>query len=148
MEIVVFLVWFCFVSWVVFCLGFFGYFWVWEGRVKRNGVGGEPGHELRRNLRKKNKPIINKERLLPYMNSKATHVVYSAYLVVLSLESIVLQLSCLLTTQWKCLMGGAKENYHEKLDPLDLAPVFAIELKNRWVWVCSDQSLALFENIP
>lgn len=33
---------------------------------------------------------MNKERLLPYMNSKATHGVYSAYLVVLSLESIIL----------------------------------------------------------
>jgi len=44
-------------------------------------------------------------------------------------------------------MGSADENYHGKLVPLDLAPVFAIELKNRWVWVCSDRSLALFGNI-
>lgn len=43
LEIVeVFFVWFGFVSWVVLfgvVLGFFGYFWVWEGRVERNGVG-------------------------------------------------------------------------------------------------------------
>lgn len=42
-------------------------------------------------------------------------------------------------------MSGAEENYHGKLVLLDLAPVFAIELKSRWVWVCSDQSLALFD---
>ena len=56
--------------------------------MERNGVGVEPGHELRRNLEKK-KSITNKERLLAYMNSKATHGVNSAYLVVLSLESFV-----------------------------------------------------------
>lgn len=42
-------------------------------------------------------------------------------------------------------MSGAEENCHGKLVHLDLAPVFAIELKSRWVWVCSDQSLAVFE---
>lgn len=42
-------------------------------------------------------------------------------------------------------MSGAEENCHGKLVLLDLALIFAIELKSRWVWVCSDQSLALFE---
>lgn len=81
----------CFLGCFLFgcLLGFFCYFWVWEGRVERNGVGGEPG--LEKKSRKRKKSIINKDRLLPYMNSKATHGVYSAYLVVLSLESVVLQ---------------------------------------------------------
>lgn len=57
--------------------------------METNGVGGEPG--LEKKSRKRKKSIINKDRLLPYMNSKATHGVYSAYLVVLSLESVVLQ---------------------------------------------------------
>jgi len=37
-------------------------------------------------------------------------------------------------------MGADEENYHGKLVPLDLPPGFANELKNRWVWVCSDQN--------
>jgi len=88
LEIVGF--WFGFLGCFIFD---FVYFQVWEERVERNvvGVGSmNQGYVLRRNLGKK-KSTINKERLLPYMNSKATHGVYSAYLVVLSLETVVLQ---------------------------------------------------------
>lgn len=44
-------------------------------------------------------------------------------------------------------MGGDEENCHGKLVPLNLAPVFAIELKNRCFWVCSDQNHWLYLGI-
>lgn len=36
-----------------FLFGFFGYFWMREERVEWSGVGGDPGHDSRRNLGKK-----------------------------------------------------------------------------------------------
>lgn len=53
LEIVGFLVWFWFVSWVVFCLVSLVTFVGEGGKSGVEWCGGDPGHDSRRNLGKK-----------------------------------------------------------------------------------------------